>query len=347
VDANPDMVEYARAQAAADQLDVTWMVADLRQFQLEAPVDMAICMFDRIENLLADDDIAQHLRMVEANLVPGGLYLIECTHPRDSYVQDYGHFHYTGSQDGVMAELRWAINNPSYDVVTGVAQVEVELRIVDQGQERVVRDLIQKRAFSAQELRLLTELSGAFQVVDWFGDFRLDQPLDNSSASRRMIAIVQKVGSLEESRERPTCYLSPKLGGRLNAEGGRGVFCREPVQAGERLSVWGGEVVGPEGLEGVDPDLKHLGVQIEEDLYLAPSREGPEDWFNHSCDPNAGLDGQVVLVALRDIAPGSRWLNPGDDWRKPELWRRYAGRFSPYVQRRIEGEEELGAGSRE
>lgn len=39
---------------------------------------------------------------------------------------------------------------------------------------------------------LLAEQSGSLQVAGWYGDFDLNQPLDNSPASRRMIAILQK-----------------------------------------------------------------------------------------------------------------------------------------------------------
>ena len=34
--------------------------------------------------------------------------------------------------------------------------------------------------------------------------------------------------------------------------------------------------------------------------------------------------------------PNCRGMFRGSDWRRPELWERYAGYFSPYIQRRIE-----------
>jgi len=92
---------------------------------------------------------------------------------------------------------------------------------------------------------------------------------------------------------------------------------------------------------------------------LQPSE--PADYVNHSCQPNAGLSGQIVLLALRDIAAGEEvcydyatsdscpyhefecacgspqcrgWVT-GSDWKRPELWERYADYVSPYLQRRI------------
>ena len=165
----------------------------------------------------------------------------------------------------------------------------------------------------------------------------------------------------------PTCYLSPKLEGRLRLDGSHGVYARQGLVVGERLAVWGGEVITWDILAQLPPEVRRLTLQVEEELYLVSLQEGPGDWVNHSCNPNAGLSGQVVLVAVRDIAPGEeicfdyamtdgspydefdcecgaancRGRVTGNDWLRPELQARYAGYFSPYLQRRIEQFEHL------
>lgn len=167
----------------------------------------------------------------------------------------------------------------------------------------------------------------------------------------------------------PTCYLSPKLEGRVGPDGSKGVYTLEPVTAGERVAVWGGEIVSEEQLPHIPPQLSPYSVQVEEGLYLVSSHEGPGDWVNHSCNPNAGLAGQIVVVAMRDIAVGEevcfdyamsdgspydefdcscgvtncRERVTGNDWRNPTLQARYAGYFSPYLQRRIARLQELTA----
>ena len=137
------------------------------------------------------------------------------------------------------------------------------------------------------------------------------------------------------------------------------------MRAGETLLVWGGDVVTGEMLKWMSEEKHRLAVQIEEDLYLVTPNEGPADWVNHSCDPNAGLIGQIVLVARRDTRVGEeicfdyamsdgsdydefecgcgsrhcRHHITGDDWKLPELQTRYARHFSPYIQRRIDGQK--------
>jgi hypothetical protein len=160
-----------------------------------------------------------------------------------------------------------------------------------------------------------------------------------------------------------TCLLSPRLEGRdCLHKGAKGVFALETVAAGELLAVWGGEVITVRDLELLPFEIRRLSIQVEEDIYLLATREGPADWINHSCEPNAGLCGQAVLVAMRPILAGEeicfdyamsdgspydefdcrcgsllcRGRITGNDWRRPELWERYRGFFSPYLQRRID-----------
>ncbi len=163
--------------------------------------------------------------------------------------------------------------------------------------------------------------------------------------------------------EHATSYHSPKLQPRqINGKGGRALVVHEPVAAGELVVVWGGEAVHASRLDSLSPAERLLTIQVEEDLYLVSAQDGPADWVNHSCKPNCGLSGQVALVALRRLEPGEevcfdyamsdgspydqfncgcgatecRGRITGEDWSRPELWKRYRGHFSPYLQRRID-----------
>ncbi|MCW5875691.1 MAG: SET domain-containing protein [Anaerolineales bacterium] len=160
----------------------------------------------------------------------------------------------------------------------------------------------------------------------------------------------------------PNSWHSPKL--EIRSDGtieGRGMFARQAVARGERVAVWGGDVIERAAWEQLAPAQQAQTAQVEEGLYLVSSKPGPGDFVNHSCDPNAGLEGQIVIVALRDIAPGEEvtidyamcdgdpqdWFDclcgsakcrgrvTGDDWKLPELQARYAGHFSPFLEKRI------------
>ena len=163
-------------------------------------------------------------------------------------------------------------------------------------------------------------------------------------------------------------YLAPQLEARSHPDkGGNGVFARESVSESTLLAVWTGVVIDEEQLETVPPHIRAYVAQIEETLYLVslPPIE-PADYINHSCQPNAGMSGQIGIVALRDIEPGEeicidyamcdgspydefrcscetpgcRGHVTGNDWMLAELQERYHGYFSPYLQRRIDWQRE-------
>ncbi len=159
-------------------------------------------------------------------------------------------------------------------------------------------------------------------------------------------------------------YLSPKAENREHPEKGRcGVYAHQSIYRGELIALWGGRVVSVQELNPEMPNFTQRILQIEEDLYLeTPEFLEPSDCFNHSCSPNAGMSGQIGLVAIRDIdtdeeicfdyamcdgssydeftcacgAESCRGRITGADWSIPKLWDDYAGYFSPYIQRRID-----------
>ena len=166
------------------------------------------------------------------------------------------------------------------------------------------------------------------------------------------------------SQDHCTAYLTDKCEVQnRDVTGGQAVFAREVIEPGELIGVWSGRIVTADQLDELPEEIRRHTVQVEEGLYLASltANDAP-DFINHSCEPNAGLDGQVVIVALHRIVPGEevtidyamcdgsaydefdcacgshlcRGRVTGDDWRNPVLWERYAGHFSPYLARRIE-----------
>ncbi len=143
--------------------------------------------------------------------------------------------------------------------------------------------------------------------------------------------------------------------------GDKGVFAKVPIAQHEFLVAFGGIFVTQDSLDEIGHEMAVHGIQIEEELFLVPEQIAAADYMNHSCEPNAGLSGQIVVVALRDIAadeevcydyamsdgsdydefecacntPPCRRRITGNDWRIPALWEKYKGYFSPYLQRRI------------
>jgi predicted TPR repeat methyltransferase len=73
VDASAAMAARARTRCPG----ATVLVADVRELALPAPVDLAYAVFDVLNNLVADGDLARALASVHAQLVPGGWFAFD------------------------------------------------------------------------------------------------------------------------------------------------------------------------------------------------------------------------------------------------------------------------------
>ncbi|MFW5972682.1 MAG: SET domain-containing protein-lysine N-methyltransferase [Bacteroidota bacterium] len=164
------------------------------------------------------------------------------------------------------------------------------------------------------------------------------------------------------SRSRTSSHVHASLYA-VSGPAGRSIIAGKTLPAGTVLAVWGGTNNEAADFFDLSPSRRQISVQVADDLFLVPETEGAAEWINHSCDPNAGLMGQISVVAMRVIRAGEevcydyamsdgcrydefecccgssrcRLRITGNDWQIPELWERYAGYFSPYLQRRIDG----------
>jgi uncharacterized protein len=160
-------------------------------------------------------------------------------------------------------------------------------------------------------------------------------------------------------------FRSPKTEVRDSPIHGTGLFARESIAAGEIVAIKGGHVLTREQWTAVEPELGAAEIQIAEGFFIAPvrqeQREGSMLYTNHSCDPNIAIQGQIIFVAMRDIAageelthdwattddldyeiectcgrPSCRRIVTGKDWMKRELQEKYRGWFCWFLQKKID-----------
>jgi hypothetical protein len=162
----------------------------------------------------------------------------------------------------------------------------------------------------------------------------------------------------------PLSYRSPKTVVRESPIHGRGLFAADDIAQGKIVTVKGGSIINRAQLQELLPWLGSAEVQIADDLFICPTtaaeREGSILFSNHSCDPNMGVCGQIVFVAMRDIRTGEELTHDwamtddddsstschcgavncrgqvtGKDWMRPELQARYGQYFSSYLLEKI------------
>jgi uncharacterized protein len=156
-------------------------------------------------------------------------------------------------------------------------------------------------------------------------------------------------------------YISPKArkGGPSSIEG-RGLVAISPIRAGEVVAIKGGHVVDTAAMRSLPERLRNSEVQIADGFHLVALEEAEYEpvmlFINHSCEPNVGFAGNIVLVAMHDVRPGEELTTDyalfddydgsmqcrcgtpacrrtigGRDWQLPELQRKYRNYFSRYL----------------
>lgn len=174
-------------------------------------------------------------------------------------------------------------------------------------------------------------------------------------------------------RTLPFSWMNPQLVIRETRRYGKGVFVRHGrVLKGEMLFVLGGSILtitDENRLRGVVTDKP---IEISDEFSIGPRnaselRRMPQHYVNHSCLPNAGFNGQIFLVAMRNIEAGDEVLYDyamvmhssaksssyftmecrcgndncrkritEDDWKNPVLQKRYDGYFTWFLQNKID-----------
>lgn len=162
-------------------------------------------------------------------------------------------------------------------------------------------------------------------------------------------------------------WINKKLETRDTKKCGKGVFAKDNIKKNERLAVFGGYVMTIEQELNLPKEISDYAHQIDDDLVIGINCEKDislTDHFNHSCEPNAGFKGQIILIAMRDIVPNEeitfdyamtlaeveesvyvmdckcnafkcRKKITDSDWRNPILQQKYEGYFQSYIYDKI------------
>ena len=160
-------------------------------------------------------------------------------------------------------------------------------------------------------------------------------------------------------------YRSPKTSVRGSDVEGRGLFAVERIAHDEIVAIKGGHLLDEETYQRSKDVVGNSDVKIADGFHLGALNpeeyEGVMMFLNHSCEPNVGVQGNIVFVAMRDVEAGEelcldyaliddcddrmacrcgaascRGIVTGEDWQRPELPARYGSYFSAYLLKKIE-----------
>ncbi|MFC0040920.1 methyltransferase domain-containing protein [Actinomadura rayongensis] len=194
LDLNPAMCAYARERAAREGVAVDVVRGDMTAFALGRRFDLVVTMLDSTSHLMTLDAFVAHLDRAAEHLAPGGLYVVEMSHPRDRLGDPSVGTAWTVERDGVRASVRWGGREDVLDPVTQIAPDRVVMTIESGAEPRTIRDVVPYRFWTATELAAAVRLSGRLEIAAQYGDFG-DVPVTDAAAWRMISVLRQPSGA--------------------------------------------------------------------------------------------------------------------------------------------------------
>ena len=103
-------------------------------------------------------------------------------------------------------------------------------------------------------------------------------------------------------------YLSPKIKIIKSRVHGLGLFAVEAIKKDEIIGIKLGHIIGRDVLRqigGLKSNIGQAMLQISDEFFIGPliAREIKDSmmYVNHSCNPNMGIFGNIISVAMRNI----------------------------------------------
>lgn len=164
-------------------------------------------------------------------------------------------------------------------------------------------------------------------------------------------------------------WINPKVEVRKSGINGKGLFSIDRIKKGEVITVSGGFIIDENEYKKMKNRTRKFFMKystpVADGFYIISGLNSkslePDDFYNHSCSPNCGLSGHLIITALRDIekdeeltldyatfedsndfrlecncgSPECRKIITGNDWMKSELQKKYNGYFIWHLQKKI------------
>lgn len=195
LDASAAMAEYGRQLANEQGLSLAYLVADMRDFSLGEPdspqtIELALLMIDSVAYLLTQADFCRHLQAVGRHMNPGGLYLIEFSHPKDLLTPNKSvSTDWEMAADDTRVHLQWGAADDAFDPIGQIAEVSVRLRVQTPQGITILTDRAPQRFYTYPEILALLALQGDFKLAASYGGFKPEIGLNDAEAWRMILVL--------------------------------------------------------------------------------------------------------------------------------------------------------------
>lgn len=89
VDIMPSMLEQAKRNAAQENVEITYIEADIRFLDINEKFDLIFIPFNSIHHLYQNEDLLAVFEVVKKHLKKDGLFLFDCYNPNIQYIVEH------------------------------------------------------------------------------------------------------------------------------------------------------------------------------------------------------------------------------------------------------------------
>lgn len=203
LDLNPAMLAYAKTQPGGNDPDLSWLQADMRDFTLDAPVDLACCLMDSLSHLLTLDDLLAHLNTIGYYVSPNGLYILEQSHPRDAFAYSTPGIEPEWEMEDESGEIRvhtcWGGAEDAFDFTTQIGLLTVSMVAYRDNLEIFrTQEHVPSRLWLAGEIDAAVRASKTWRIRERFGAMSDQVAWQSDVPAYRMVSVLEKIEPSEK-----------------------------------------------------------------------------------------------------------------------------------------------------
>lgn len=190
IDLNPRAVEYCRQRLARRRLAGWVEVADMTDFQLPRPVDLAYNMINSFRHLTREEAAESHLRAVARAVEPGGLYVL-ALHLTPGEGPGTDEETWTSRRGTLQVTTRlWTL---SKDPVRREERLALAFDVVTPRRSFQLRDELTFRTYTRHQLMELLLRVPEWEIAGTF-DFHydLDEPIQLNDQTEDVIFVLRR-----------------------------------------------------------------------------------------------------------------------------------------------------------
>ncbi len=191
LDLNEKALAYCNDRLTRSGFPPTAICADMADFQLDRPVDVALNMINSFRHLTTGEQALDHLNCVAQALVPGGLYVLG--------------LHLTPTVGEAMDEESWHAQRGNLSVISHLKtlgvdhrrrleKVRMTLDIYTPTRTSRLEDRIVFRTYTAAQMESLIADAQAFSICETYDfGYQIDRPITVGPETEDVVYVLRKV----------------------------------------------------------------------------------------------------------------------------------------------------------